>query len=91
MLSGLFGLLSLVFMRETYAAVILQRKTIRLRKETGNMELHSKFDVGLSPRDYFGHSIIRPTKMLVKSPIVLLLAVYVGVIYGYLYLLFTSR
>ncbi|KAE9366893.1 MFS general substrate transporter [Stipitochalara longipes BDJ] len=90
MLSGLFGLLSLVFMRETYAVVILQRKTIRLQKETGNKELRSKLDVGLSPRDFFLHSIIRPMKMLVKSPIVLLLAIYVGVIYGYLYLLFTT-
>jgi len=90
MLSGLFGLLSLIFMRETYAAVIIQRKTDRLRKETGNKELRSKLDVGLSPRDFFLHSIIRPTKMLFKSPIVFLLAIYVGVIYGYLYLLFTT-
>jgi MFS family permease len=90
MLSGLFGLLSLVFMRETYAVVILKRKTLRLQKETGNKELRSKLDVGLSARDFFLHSIIRPMKMLVKSPIVLLLAIYVGVIYGYLYLLFTT-
>ena len=90
MLSGTFGILSLIFMRETYAPVILERKTQRLRKETGNEELRSKVDVGLSPRDLFLHSIIRPTKMLVRSPIVLLLSVYVGVIYGYLYLLFTT-
>jgi MFS family permease len=53
MLSGFFGLLSLVFMRETYAVVILQRRTVRLQKETGNKELRSKLDVGLSPRDFF--------------------------------------
>lgn len=35
-------------------------------------------------------SIVRPTKMLFLSPIVFLLSLYVGVIYGYLYLLFTT-
>lgn len=35
-------------------------------------------------------SIIRPTKMLFLSPIVFLLSLYVAVIYGYLYLLFTT-
>jgi len=90
MLSGLFGILILIFMRETYAAVILKRKALRLQKETGNMELRSKLDIGLSNKDFFLHSIIRPSKMLIKSPIVLLLALYVGVIYGYLYLLFTT-
>ncbi|KUJ18818.1 bicyclomycin resistance protein [Mollisia scopiformis] len=90
MLSGTFGLLGLAFMRETYAYAILDRKTKRLRKETGNMELRSKLDSGLSAKDYFLHSIVRPTKMLFYSPIVLGTAVFVGVVYGYLYLLFTT-
>jgi len=90
MLSGLFGSLSLIFMRETYAPVILERKTKRLRKQTGNEELRSKLDVGLSPKELFLHSIIRPCKMLIKSPLVLLTSIFVGVVYGYLYLLFTT-
>lgn len=90
MLSGTFGVLGGIFIRETYAATILQRKTVRLRKETGNLELRSKLDVGLSPKDFFLHSIIRPMKMLIKSPIVFALSIYVGVVYGYLYLLFTT-
>jgi hypothetical protein len=90
MLSGTFGIMGLAFMRETYAPTILQRKTRRLQKETGNMELRSKLDVGLSPKDYFLHSIVRPTKMLLFSPVVLFTSIYVGVIYGYLYLLFTT-
>jgi hypothetical protein len=90
MLSGLFGSLSLIFMRETYAPVILERKVKRLRKETGNEGLRSKLDIGLTPKELFLHSIIRPCKMLLKSPIVLLTSIYVGVVYGYLYLLFTT-
>lgn len=90
MVAGFFALLSLIFMRETYAMVILQKKTERLRKETRNSNLRSKLDSGLSHKDYFLRSIIRPAKMLVFSPIVLALSVYVGIVYGYLYLLFTT-
>lgn len=35
-------------------------------------------------------SIVRPTKMLFLSPIVFILSLYVAIIYGYLYLLFTT-
>lgn len=77
-------------MRESYAPKILQDKTNRLRKETGNMELRSKLDSGLSARDFFVRSIIRPAKMLIFSPIVRATSIYVGVVYGYLYLLFTT-
>ena len=45
---------------------------------------------GLSTSDLFKRSIIRPTKLLFLSPIVLLLSLFIGVTYGYLYLLFTT-
>ena len=54
------------------------------------MNLRSALDTGRSPRDLFMFSIVRPTKMLFLSPIVFLLSLYVAVIYGYLYLLFTT-
>ncbi len=87
------GVLSIVFffsMRETYAPLLLERKTRRLRKATGNALLRSKLDVGLSPRDYFRRGIVRPLKMLAFSPIVLIFALYTAIVYGYLYLMFTS-
>lgn len=90
MVGGAFTILCFFFMRETYAVIILQRKTLRLQKETGNLNLRSKLDVGLSPRDFFFRSIIRPAKMLILSPIVLSASIYIGVVYGYLYLLFTT-
>ncbi|TVY14273.1 Efflux pump radE [Lachnellula arida] len=90
MLSGFCTILCFFFMRETYAPTILSRKAARLRKETGNLELRSKLDIGLSTKDFFIRSIIRPAKMLALSPIVLSTSLYVGVIYGYLYLLFTT-
>jgi MFS family permease len=77
-------------MRETYAPVILGRKTRRLQKETGNLQLRSKLDRGLSKKDFFLLSIVRPAKLLIFSPIVLATSIYVGIVYGYLYLLFTT-
>lgn len=89
-LGGFLSVLFLVFSRETYAPVLLQRKVNRIRKQTGNDLLRSKLDVGLSPGDYFKRSIVRPFKMLLFNPICAIFAVYMGITYGYLYLLFTS-
>ncbi|KAJ9271889.1 hypothetical protein DTO212C5_1970 [Paecilomyces variotii] len=88
--SGAVAINTFVFMRESYAPTILQRKTNRLRKETGNPNLRSALDTGRSPKELFLFSIVRPTKMLFLSPIVFLLSLYTAVIYGYLYLLFTT-
>lgn len=88
--SGVTSVVMFIFMRETYAPVILQQKVARLRKETGNTLLRSKLDVGLSPRDYFKRGIVRPYKLLTRSPICAIFALYMTVIYGYLYLMFTT-
>jgi multidrug resistance protein len=79
-----------VLMRETYEPVLLERKTARLRKETGNPDLKSKLDPGISKKDYFILSIVRPTKMLIFSPTILIFSIYMAIVYGYLYLLFTT-
>ncbi|KAI9640355.1 hypothetical protein NHQ30_011100 [Ciborinia camelliae] len=90
MVSGCFTILGFIFLRETYAVTILQRKTVRLRKQTSNLALVSKLDLGLSPQDFFRRGIVRPAKLMVRSPIVLSTAIYMGVVYGYIYLLFTT-
>ncbi|POR33807.1 Putative transporter [Tolypocladium paradoxum] len=88
--SGVLSLCFLCFCRETYAPVILQQKVDRLRRETGNGMLRSRLDAGLAPRDFFKRGILRPFKMLLFSPICIICNVFVGLAYGYLYLLFTS-
>jgi hypothetical protein len=80
----------MLFMRESYAYVILQWKTNRLRKETGNPHLRSALDTGRNPKELFKFSIVRPIKMLFLSPIVFLMSLYMAIIYGYLYLMFTT-
>jgi multidrug resistance protein len=87
---GVFALLLLLVGRETYHPTILARKTARLRKETGNTNLRSKLDSGLPPKDVFIRSIVRPMRMLIFSPIVFLMSLYVAINYGILYLFFTT-
>ena len=80
----------MLFMRESYAYVVLQRKTNRLRKETRNPHLQSALDNGRDPKELFKFSIVRPVKMLFQSPIVFLMSLYMATLYGYLYLMFTT-
>ncbi|KAH9892193.1 bicyclomycin resistance protein [Xylariomycetidae sp. FL2044] len=89
-LGGLLTIVMLFTLRESYAPVILARKAAKLRKETGNDLLRSRLDVGLSPRDYFKRGIIRPMKMFIYSPIIMITSFYMAVCYGYMYLMFTT-
>ncbi|KAJ5951974.1 Major facilitator superfamily domain general substrate transporter [Penicillium vulpinum] len=90
MASGAITISSILTIRESYAPTLLAQKTKKLQKETGNMNLRSALDTGRTPKELFLYSIVRPTNILFRSPIVFLLSLYVGVIYGYLYLLFTT-
>lgn len=77
-------------MRETYPPILLERKAAKLRKETGNPAIRSALDTGLPPTELFARSIVRPLKLLFRSPIVFILSLYSALIYGVLYLLFTT-
>lgn len=63
---------------------------MRLRKETGNPLLRSKYDKGETPAQLLRLSIMRPTKMLVRSPIVGIVSLFLAIAYSYMYLLFTT-
>nr|KMM72461.1 benomyl/methotrexate resistance protein [Coccidioides posadasii RMSCC 3488] len=88
--SGTLTIISLLLLRETYAPVILGRKASQLRQETGNMELTTKYDKGETPGYLFKMAILRPTKLLLFSPIVFLMALKITISYGYSYFLFTT-
>jgi hypothetical protein len=79
-----------VFCRETHAQTLLARKAKRLQKEIGRTGLRSKLDDGLSTRTRVARAIVRPLKMLLFSPMILLMALYYAVVYGILYLLYTT-
>ncbi|KID93370.1 polyamine transporter 1, partial [Metarhizium majus ARSEF 297] len=77
------------FVPETYAMTLLGRKAARLAKETGANYVAPGSD-GRTPGQLFRKAIIRPIKMLFLSPIVMLLCLETSMVYGYLYLLFTT-
>ncbi|KXJ96338.1 major facilitator superfamily domain-containing protein, partial [Microdochium bolleyi] len=89
-LGGLAWVASVVVLRESYATVLLARRAARLRKETGNSALVSVLDNGRTPRQLFFFSIVRPLKMLFFQPIIFMISAHMALIYGYLYLLFTT-
>jgi len=88
--AGVTFTISIFLLRETNAAVLLAWKTARLQKETGNPALVSKMDRGLTPRQLFLRAIVRPIKLLILSPIVLLLSLLCAFVFGLLFLLFTT-
>jgi hypothetical protein len=79
-----------IFMPESYAPVLLARKTTKLIKETGRTELKSHLSIDMSTQQMLAKSMIRPIKMLTTSPIVFLMCMYVAMIYGILYLFITT-
>ena len=87
---GSIAIASFVFLRESYGVVILARKTRALQRKTGNLALRSVCDHGLTTGRLWRNTLIRPAKMLIFSPIILLLSIFMAVVYGYLYLLFTT-
>lgn len=77
-------------LKETYPPILLERKAAQLRKETGNSSYQSRLHSDLPKKELFIRSIIRPMKMLLLSPIIFLMCSYVAIMYGLLYILFTT-
>ncbi|KAJ5908419.1 hypothetical protein N7495_001101 [Penicillium taxi] len=79
--------------QETYAPVLIRRKTIRLSKELARGDLRSAYtpsgeDVSLAATLKVG--LKRPFVLFLKSPIVMSLSIYMALVYGLLYLFFTT-
>ncbi|KAL2861157.1 MFS transporter [Aspergillus lucknowensis] len=91
LLGGAAGATALVVMRETHPKIILERKAVRLRATTGNQDLRSKLASSpLSPRQVLVQVLIRPAMLLFQSPILFVISLYVALVFGVMYLLFTT-
>jgi multidrug resistance protein len=78
---------------ETNPRVLMNRKVWRLQKELDRPELRSCYHLSgpqHSKKTVLLNGIVRPLKMLFFSPLVFLLSLYMAVVYGLLYLLFTT-
>lgn len=85
-ISGVVMAIGFMLLHETYAPVILEHKVKKLRHETGNQALRSSLHDPALTSQIWTRAIFRPMKMLLCSPIVFLLSLYVSVLFGYLYL-----
>ncbi|KAI1275912.1 major facilitator superfamily domain-containing protein [Xylaria sp. FL0933] len=88
-LSG-FLTLSYLLVPETYHPTLLARKAARLQKENESTTYIAAGSTRSTAGELLLKSIVRPLKLLCKSPIVLILSLQLAVVYGYLYLLFTT-
>lgn len=93
-LGGISLVGGLVVLRETHEATLLKRKAARLRLRTGDPAYVAAARVdktrNLSPLAFVGRALIRPTKMLLFSPIVLCASLYNAVVFGLMFLLFDT-
>lgn len=88
--SGVIELGFIAFFRETYKVTVLRKKTDRLRKETGNEQLLPAIERPKGLEAFLQKGLIRPARMICLSPILMLLAIYVSIIFAYLYILLTT-
>ncbi|KAK6341422.1 hypothetical protein TWF696_008498 [Orbilia brochopaga] len=80
------------FLKETYAPKLLQEKARRLRKETGNMHLHTPYETDEKRKfsRILKTALVRPFILLGTQPIVQFLAAYMAFLYGLLYLVLAT-
>ncbi|KAI1342480.1 major facilitator superfamily domain-containing protein [Xylariaceae sp. FL0016] len=89
-LNGFIGLVYVLTCRETYGPVLLKWKANRLRKETGNQAWRAHGQQRLPLHTLLSRALVRPTRMLLYSPIVTGLSLYIGAVYGLVYLLLST-
>ncbi|KAJ5157263.1 uncharacterized protein N7482_008363 [Penicillium canariense] len=82
------GIISVLFLPETYAPCLLVKKAAKIRHETKNWGIHAKHErVEVEPRELLEKYFTRPLRMLVTEPIILLVSIYMSFIYGIVYAL----
>ncbi|KAG6028782.1 hypothetical protein E4U41_000585 [Claviceps citrina] len=93
--TGLMALLT----KETGHRALMQQKTLRLRTQLGRSALRSCYDTATqqqqqqqrqSTTQLLLTSLVRPLKMLVLSPLVFFLSLYIAFVFGAVYLLYTT-
>jgi hypothetical protein len=90
--ASVITVIAMATMRESNATTILAKKAARLRKETGKLQLRPARSpqVTLRPRQLAERALLRPIRMLILSPIVLLIGIYMAFVFGMTYLLFAT-
>lgn len=84
---ALVQVLAFLFLPETYRPTILKRKAKKLRKATGNKDLHTVEEAtGLTWAQRMSKALVRPMIMLATQPTVQITGLYRAYLYGLMYL-----
>ncbi|KAA8646803.1 hypothetical protein EYZ11_010907 [Aspergillus tanneri] len=89
--AAVIQIVGLFWLRESHPGTLLQRKRDRLAKETGNIKLHT----GNKPEDEnllskLGHALVRPFRLFMTQPIITVIALYMGYLFGTTYLMLAT-
>ena len=85
-----FSFAMLCCIKETYPPVILRRQANELRLKTGDGRWWSRHEQNVPLREMLRVNLSRPLKMTFQEPIIIFFNVYIGLIYGILYLCFVA-
>ncbi|KAF5009392.1 hypothetical protein FDECE_4383 [Fusarium decemcellulare] len=83
---GVMAVVTFLFLSESHAPTIQRQKA----KHNVQPPFDTPEEIKPSTKQVLLRSVARPMRMLIRSPIVTGLSLYLALIYGYLYLLFTT-
>lgn len=88
---GAVQVLGFLFLRETFAPTILARKAQKLREASGSQARHTKWELsGRTFSKILKLALVRPFVLLGTQPIIQVIALYLGYLYGVVYLVLTT-
>ncbi|KAJ5081074.1 hypothetical protein N7456_013312 [Penicillium angulare] len=86
-----FSSIGYLLIPETFEGTLLTKRAQRRRIATKDWSLHAKAEEKVvSPKDIATRYILRPFVMLAQEPILILITLYMGFIYGFLYICFEA-
>ncbi|KAL6800038.1 major facilitator superfamily domain-containing protein [Trichoderma sp. SZMC 28012] len=80
----------LLWLRESHPGTLLRRKRDCLVKATGNHKLHTGNTEPETLLGKLGRAVARPIRMFTTQPIITVIAIYMGYLFGTLYLMLAT-
>ncbi|KAL7662858.1 Major facilitator superfamily (MFS) profile domain-containing protein [[Candida] zeylanoides] len=90
--NGVVAAMGTIFYKETYSPKLLRLKAQKLRRQTGNANLHTIHEIadGETVWGKVSLAISRPVKLLFTHPMIIGLGSYMAFTYGFMYLMIIS-
>ncbi len=87
--NGVVAAMGTIFYKETYSPKLLRLKAQKLRRQTGNANLHTIHEIadGETVWGKVSLAISRPVKLLFTHPMIIGLGSYMAFTYGFMYLM----